>query len=68
MHDLKVTTKMATLANLSGAAVEEFKSHFRGEVLCADDENYDNVRVIWNGMHDKKPALIARCTGCCRCY
>src|SRR5688572_6468884 len=63
MHDLKVTTKMATLANLSGAAVEEFKSGFRGQVLGADDEDYDNVRIIWNGMHDKRPALIVRCTG-----
>ncbi len=59
MQDLKVTTKLGTSANLSGAAVEEFESCFRGEVLCADDEDYDNVRIIWNGMHDKRPALIA---------
>ena len=63
MQDLKVTTKLGTSANLSAAAVEEFKSGFRGKVLCADDEDYDNIRTIWNGMHDKRPALIARCTG-----
>lgn len=63
MQDLKVTTKMATSANLSGGTVEEFKSSFRGEVLCAGDGDYDSVRIIWNGMHDKRPALIARCTG-----
>jgi FAD/FMN-containing dehydrogenase len=63
MQDLKVTTKMATSTNLSGAIVDEFKSNFRGQVLCADDQDYDDVRIIWNGMHDKKPALIVRCTG-----
>ncbi|HET9278832.1 MAG TPA: FAD-binding oxidoreductase [Flavitalea sp.] len=63
MQDLKVTTKMATSTSLSGAIVEEFKSRFRGEVICADHEEYDKVRIIWNGMHDKRPALIARCTG-----
>jgi hypothetical protein len=27
----------------------------------ADHPQYDAVRKIWNGMHDKHPALIARC-------
>ena len=63
MQDLKVTTKMATSSSLSAAAVEEFTINFRGDVLTAGDEDYDNVRIIWNGMHDKRPALIARCTG-----
>ena len=63
MEALKVITKMATSIVIEGAIVEEFKSNFRGEILTANDNGYDEVRVIWNGMHDKRPALIAQCTG-----
>lgn len=35
---------------------------FRGHLIVPEDESYDEVRQIWNGMFDKKPALIARCT------
>src|SRR5215208_1308713 len=46
---------------LGKSQVNDFKSHFRGEVLLPDDMNYDEVRQIWNAMIDRKPALIARC-------
>lgn len=28
-----------------------------------DDHGYDGARQIWNGMFDRKPAIIARCVG-----
>lgn len=49
---------------LPDETVEEFRGAMRGEVLTPQSEHYDEVRVIWNGlMHDRRPALIARCTG-----
>lgn len=42
--------------------IDEFKTHFQGEVLLPDDAGYDEVRQVWNAMIDRKPALIARCT------
>ncbi len=36
---------------------------FRGEVVRPGDASYDEVRRVWNGMIDKHPALIARCSG-----
>jgi FAD/FMN-containing dehydrogenase len=36
-------------------------ARFRGRLIVPQDEDYDEVRQIWNGMFDKKPALIARC-------
>ena len=36
---------------------------FDGEILTADDPSYDARRRGFNGMFDRRPALIARCTG-----
>jgi FAD/FMN-containing dehydrogenase len=36
---------------------------FRGQLLTPGDEGYEHARWTWNGMFDKRPALIARCSG-----
>lgn len=41
--------------------IDDFKAHFRGEVLLPADQGYDEARQIWNAMIDRKPAVIARC-------
>ena len=46
---------------LQKADINEFKAHFRGEVLLPRDAGYDEARQIWNAMIDRRPALIARC-------
>jgi FAD/FMN-containing dehydrogenase len=46
---------------LPDAAVSQFKSSLRGELLGQGDAGYDAARKIYNGMIDKRPALIARC-------
>ena len=35
---------------------------FRGPVLRPDDSGYDEARKVFNGMIDRRPALIGRCT------
>ncbi|KIF80390.1 FAD-binding oxidoreductase [Noviherbaspirillum autotrophicum] len=50
------------MKQLQKAPIDEFKTHFRGEVLLPDNAVYDEVRHIWNAMIDRKPALVARCT------
>jgi len=45
------------------SSVEKFKASLRGELLGPGDAGYDEARKIWNGMIDKRPALIARCAG-----
>ena len=48
----------------SDEMIDEFRTAMRGEVLTPESDQYDQVRLIWNGMyHNKRPALIARCTG-----
>ena len=48
---------------ISPTAIEKFKASLRGELLRPDGPGYDDARKIWNGMIDKRPALIARCAG-----
>jgi FAD/FMN-containing dehydrogenase len=63
MGDVRLATNTGGETVLESATVEEFKSHLRGELLGPGDAGYDEARLIWNGMHDKRPALIARCAG-----
>ncbi len=44
-------------------AVESLAANFRGDLIAPSDPDYDEARKIWNGMVDKRPALIARCSG-----
>jgi FAD/FMN-containing dehydrogenase len=45
------------------APAPDLKQDIRGQLLAPGDAGYDEARKIWNGMVDKHPALIARCTG-----
>jgi FAD/FMN-containing dehydrogenase len=47
---------------LSAPAVEELATAFGGSLLQPGDQDFDEARLVWNGLHDRHPALIARCT------
>jgi FAD/FMN-containing dehydrogenase len=36
---------------------------FRGELIAADHAEYDTARAVWNGLVDRRPRVIARCSG-----
>jgi len=40
----------------------QLAEHLRGDVIAPDHPDYDAARRVWNGMIDRRPALIARCT------
>ncbi len=43
------------------AAVQDFASRLRGELIRQGDAGYDDARKVYNAMIDKHPALIVRC-------
>jgi hypothetical protein len=38
-------------------------STFRGEIVRPEDSGYDQARRVWNGMVDRRPAMIVRPDG-----
>jgi FAD/FMN-containing dehydrogenase len=47
-------------AAIDASDIEALKSNFRGEVIGPSHPSYDATRIIWNGMIDRRPALIVR--------
>jgi FAD/FMN-containing dehydrogenase len=41
----------------------EFVAGLRGTAVLPGDIDYDHARSIWNGAHDRQPAVIVRCAG-----
>ena len=63
MTDLRITTTNGTDAILEEATVQKFADSLRGPLLGPGEDGYDGARKVWNGMIDRRPALIARCAG-----
>jgi len=66
MADQQVTVTKGsnlTIGVLRDNEIQELKAQLRGALLTPEDAAYDETRKVWNGMIDKRPALIVRCTG-----
>jgi len=45
---------------IEGAALRELAEALDGQLLLQGDFGYDGARRIWNGMHERYPAVIVR--------
>ena len=50
------------IVSVEAKKIEQLKGGFKGEILLPSDGGYEDARKIWNGMIDKRPGIIARCT------
>jgi hypothetical protein len=50
-------------AAIGDEAVAGFATRMRGACFTPGDAGYDDARIVWNGSIDKRPAVIARCSG-----
>jgi hypothetical protein len=53
---------VSTFSPLTKNDIAALQAGFKGILLQAGDEGYHKARAVWNGMIDKCPAIIARCT------
>ena len=48
---------------IADATFQELRTVFRGSLIVPGDDGFDEARKVWNGMIDRRPGLIARCSG-----
>src|SRR4051812_42097928 len=63
MAAIKARTLVGEATEINETAVERLREQLAGALLSDSDDGYDDARRVWNGNIDRRPALIARCTG-----
>ncbi len=48
-------------AHFDNTTLTQFQDRLRGQLIQPSDDAYEPARQLYNGMIDKRPALIARC-------
>src|SRR5829696_2919846 len=60
MTGIRIVTLAGADSALDETVVEQLGSRVRGRLLHPNDAAYEEARRLWNGVIDKKPALIVR--------
>ncbi len=58
-----MTPEQLDAGTLGPAELGAFADVFAGEIVLPNDPGYDAARIVWNGMVDRRPALVVRPTG-----
>jgi FAD/FMN-containing dehydrogenase len=48
---------------VDGASIASLKGNFHGQLVQPGEADYESARRIWNAFVDRRPGLIARCSG-----
>ena len=56
-------SKKSTVDQVAQADVEKFVKSLKGRAVRPGDGEYEKARLVWNGKFQKRPGLVAFCTG-----
>jgi len=57
---MKVASTTNTQTHLDDVTIATFESGLKGSLIRPESPDYDEARAVWNGMIDKRPALIVQ--------
>jgi FAD/FMN-containing dehydrogenase len=60
---IEILTTAADMVTFSEEAEAELRMTFHGRVIAPNDAGYDEARMVFNGMFDRRPGLIIQCSG-----
>lgn len=60
---MKVKTMDGSEIELKQEILDSLKIRLKGPVLISGDVGFDESRTVWNGMIDRRPAIVVRCLG-----
>lgn len=49
------------MSSISNETIPKLRTEVKGKVLLPSNPGYNEARTIWNGMIDRKPAVIVQC-------
>jgi FAD/FMN-containing dehydrogenase len=62
-RSVEACSVIAVYGRVMAARTTIERETFAGEVIRPGDPGYDDARAVYNGMHDRRPALIVRAAG-----
>ncbi len=60
---MNMKTKEGREIELKQDTLDSLKIRLRGPLFIPGDVGYEESRTVWNGMIDKRPAVVAHCLG-----
>lgn len=61
MEQMDVITTNEETIQLNQEELDQLENQIRGEIITSASKLYDEARSVWNGLIDKRPALVIRC-------
>jgi hypothetical protein len=61
LSDINILKLDGAQTTVEKAVLKELADSLSGHIVLPTSEGYDDARKLWNGMIDKRPALIVQC-------